>query len=268
MKPGRIILFGSGEMSPTGRKIHETVIKAAGFTPPLKIGILETPTGFEVNAIHSWPARMEEFFKTGLQNLKPSMTRIRAWRKDGKFSTNDPTIVDSILAQDYLYAGAGSPGYAVSHLKNSRALNNIAAAHEKGVILSLGSATAIAMGKYALPVYEIFKAGHDLFWLDGLNFFRLYGLNLTIVPHWNNQEGEDFDTTRCWMGKARFARLLAMLPKKTVILGIDEQTAAVFDFVKKEVEVMGVGTVIIINIKAGKEKVFSTGERFTTQDLC
>ena len=48
-KPGLVVLFGSGEMSPTGRKIHEDVIKQSGFKAPVKIGILETPTGFEVN---------------------------------------------------------------------------------------------------------------------------------------------------------------------------------------------------------------------------
>ena len=40
-----------------------------------------------------------------------------------------------------------------------------------------------------LPVYEIFKAGSDLYWADGLNVLGAFGLELAIVPHWNNTDG-------------------------------------------------------------------------------
>ncbi len=247
-------------MSPTGRKIHEEILEKSGYTVPIKIGILETPTGFEVNAIHAWPARIQEFFQKGLQNMKPEITRIRAWRKVGIYSTDDPDIVDVINDQDYLYAGAGSPSYVVTHLADSRALEKMKAAHQAGTILCLGSATAVAMGRFSLPVYEIFKAGLDLFWLQGLDLFSMYGLNLAIIPHWNNHEGEDFDTTRCWMGVERFKKLQVLLPGETVILGIDENTAANFDFLNKQVEVMGMGNVTVI--KAGKEQIYQAGEVF------
>lgn len=260
IRPGFVVLFGSGEMSPTGRKIHEDIFKKARFQPPVKIGILETPTGYEVNAIHGWPQRMEEFFVKGLKNFKPQVTRIRAWRKDGDFSTNNPAIVDPILSQDYIYCGAGSPGYTLKHLKNSLAYKRLVEAHKNGTTLSLGSATAVAMGKFALPVYEIFKAGEDLHWLAGLNFFRKYGLGFIIVPHWNNQEGEDFDTTRCWMGSDRFAKLLSMLPIGTVTLGIDEVTACTLDFARKLVRVSGKGSAYIF--RGGKQEAFQYGQTF------
>lgn len=252
-------------MSPTGRQIQEEVIKLTGIDSPLKIGILETPTGFEVNAIHSWPERMQEFYEKSLQNLKPVIARVRAWRKNGEHSTADPQIVDSLLDQDVIYAGAGSPSYTVLHLKNSRAYSNLLKVHQKGAILMLGSATAAAVGKYALPVYEIFKAGHDLRWLDGLDLFSSFGLNLVIIPHWNNQEGEDFDTSRCWMGTDRFAKLLKLLPADAVILGIDEQTAAVFDFTTNSVEVMGVGKVTVI--KSNKTSVYAAKKVIEIEEL-
>lgn len=233
-------------MSPTGRLIQEEVINLAGTISPIRIGILETPTGFEVNAIHSWPERMQKFYEKSLQNFKPIITRVRAWKKKGENSTDDGQIVDSLLDQDVIYAGAGSPSYTVRHLKNSRAYNNLLKAHQKGTVLVLGSATAVAVGKYALPVYEIFKAGHEKHWLPGLNLFGIYGLNLVIIPHWNNREGEDFDTTRCWMGQARFEELYRMLPAECVVLGIDEHTAVVIDFHSNQVRVLGVGTCTLI----------------------
>lgn len=245
-------------MSPTGRRIHEAVIKQAKFACPVRIGILETPTGFEVNAIHGWPERMEQFFTKGLRNDKPVITRIRAWRREGKYSTNDPAIVGAILAQDYLYCGAGSPSYAITHLRHTRAYDHMREFHLRGGILCVGSATAVALGRFALPVYEIFKAGAELHWIDGLDFFGQYGMNLVIVPHWNSREGEDFDTTRCWMGARRFAKLQNMLPKDVTILGIDEQTACVVDVQAQRATVMGVGSATVI--QEGNARAYKSGE--------
>jgi cyanophycinase-like exopeptidase len=244
--PGSIVLFGSGEMSPTGRKIHEAVFKKAGIASPVSIGILETPTGFEVNAINAWPKRMEEFFKKSLQNYSPSVTRIHAWRNEGQYSTNNQELVSPILNQDYLYCGAGSPTYAIRHLKDSLAWEYMQAARQNGTILCLGSATAVAMSRFALPVYEIFKAGEDIHWNLGLDLFAPWISNLVIVPHWNNAEGEDFDTTRCWMGQDRFTSLLGFLPLESRVLGIDEQTACVVNVEEKTLEVLGIGKAYLL----------------------
>ena len=252
-------------MSPTGRKIHEDVIKQAGLASPVTIGILETPAGFEVNAIHGWPERMQDFFEKSLQNYKPLCTRIHALRRDGKWSTNNPNIVNAILHQDYLYCGAGSPGYAIKHLKNSLAYQYLIELHKSGRVLCFGSATAVAMSRWSIPVYEIFKVGEDIHWLDGLDFFSSYGLHLAIVPHWNNAEGEDFDTTRCWMGLSRFKKMRSMVPSEAVILGIDEQTACIIHVDKKTVDVVGVGNAYIE--KDGREKIFRSGSTFPFDEL-
>ncbi|KKS41980.1 MAG: Cysteinyl-tRNA synthetase-like protein [Candidatus Gottesmanbacteria bacterium GW2011_GWB1_43_11] len=252
-------------MSPTGRKIQEHVIKLAKLKAPVRMGILETPTGFEVNAINSWPARMKAFYEKSLSNFKPQVTMIRAWRKDGAHSTNDPSNAELIKAQDMIYCGAGSPSYAIKHLNDSLVWKEMISAHQVGVVLSLGSATAVAVSKYTLPVYEIFKTGQDLFWLPGLDLFSSYGLNLTIIPHWNNQEGEDFDTSRCWMGVKRFEKLRQMLPTETTILGVDEQTALMVNWVNKEVEIMGLGTVTIS--KKDTEKILTSGRKFPLDTL-
>lgn len=262
-KPGLVVLFGSGEMSPTGRRIHELVFARAVLTPPVSIGILETPTGYEVNAIHGWPERMQNFFEKSLKNYKPRITRIRAWKRDGPHSTNDPVIVDAIIRQAYLYCGAGSPGYTIAHLRGSLAWKNVVRAHKRGTVLCLGSATAVAIGKRALPVYEIFKTGADLHWIDGLDFFS--GYDLAIVPHWNNREGEDFDTTRCWMGRDRFETLRRMLPAGVTILGIDEQTACIADVSSGTVDVVGKGNAYIL--RADKQKKISGGASFSLADF-
>lgn len=259
-KPGLVVLFGSGELTSVGRSIREEVFTRAGFTPPVAIGILETPTGFEVNAIHGWPERQQEFFEKHLANYHPKITRIRAWRKDGVRSTNDPALVDALLTQDYIYSGAGSPTYVIKHLKGSRAWRNIITAHKQGTVLCFGSATAVAVGAYAIPVYEIFKAGADVSWVTGLNFFKDYDLRIAVVPHWNNQEGEDFDSTRCWMGVDRFDALQRLLPPGITVLGIDETTAVVFDFTLMTLSVLGAGNVHILRGK--EERTLTSGETY------
>ena len=252
-------------MSPTGRAIHERILKESGFVAPVRIGILETPTGFEVNAIHAWPQRMEAFFTNSLRNFHPHITRIRAWRRDGEHSTNDTNIADAMLDQDYIYCGAGSPSYVIKHLGGTLAYQALLEAHTRGTVLCLGSATAVAISAYALPVYEIFKVGEDPHWLAGLDFFGQYGLRLAIVPHWNNKEGEDFDTTRCWMGRARFARLRALLPQGVIVLGIDEQTACIFESTAEIITVTGVGNAYIL--KSDTRKIIPSGRSFRFADL-
>jgi cyanophycinase-like exopeptidase len=233
-------------MSPTGRKIHQLLIEESQFHSPLSLGILTTPSGFEVNAVNGWPERMGDFFRKGLANWHPHIQLIKALHRDGEYSTNNPEVIAKIDMVDYLYCGAGSPGYTIKHLQNTLAWNKVIAANQNGTVLCLCSASATAVGKYTLPVYEIFKVGEDLFWYKGLDLFSAVGLNLTIIPHWNNQEGQDFDTTRCYMGEVRFAKLIQLLPPETVIIGIDQLTAAIFDCRMKHVRIIGLGMVHII----------------------
>lgn len=235
------MLFGSGEQTSVGRAIFEDIFARFGYHAPVRIGILETPTGFEVNAIHGWPERQQIFFERHVTGYRPVVQRIRAWRKDGTHSTNSPAIVDTLLDQDFIYSGAGSPSYVVRHLRGTRALRAIKKAHARGTALCFGSATAVASSTYALPVYEIFKAGDDLHWIPGLDLFHSYGIKVAIVPHWNNTEGEDFDSSRCWMGAERFRILASMLPADVTILGIDETTAVIVDFKNDTLTVTGTG---------------------------
>ena len=122
------------------------------------------------------------------------------------------------------------------------------------------------MGAKVLPVYEIFKAGSDLYWADGLNVLGAFGLELAIVPHWNNTDGGvHLDTSRCFMGRQRMEQLRALLPASTVLLGIDEHTALIFDFQQGRALVAGKGTITIAS-DAG-EKTYSTGDSFALDEL-
>lgn len=260
---GKVALFGSGELSSIGRKVHERLIK--NFPPPVKIALLPTPAGFEENP-YAWYKKVQTALMIGLQTYKPLVFYIEALKNEGRKSTNNPQLLQKLRNVDYIHTGAGSPSYAVKHFKNSLAYQILCEQVKKGVSLSFASAAAIALSKFALPIYEIYKAGQEIHWQDGLDFFSLWGLNVTVIPHWDNKEGGvEIDTSFCYLGKKRFLKLKKLLPAKTNILCIAEQTACLFDLEKREVEIMGSGGVYLIGQKS--EETFWPGQKFSFKDL-
>jgi len=244
-QPGLIILFGSGETSPTGRKTFERVFRS--LPPSPRIALLETPAGFELNS-HQVISQVGDFFTHRLQNYAPEVQIIPARMRGTQYSPDNPEIVAPLLDADLIFMGPGSPSYAIRQLQDSLAWDYLVARHHLGAVLALASAATVAFSASALPVYEIYKVGEDLHWIQGLDFFGLYGLQLVLIPHWNNQEGgAELDTSRCFMGQERFVRLIDMLPAEMTIIGLDEKTALIMDLSRCECQVMGLGKVTLIH---------------------
>jgi len=263
VRPGHVILFGSGETSASGGQAFEWLVRRRADRP--RIAILETPAGFELNSAQV-AGRVADFLRRRLQNEAPEIAIIPARKRGTPFSPDDAVLLGPLLHANLIFAGPGSPTYAVRQLQDSRAWHSLTARHRLGADVVLASATTTAAGTHVLPVYEIYKVGEDPHWRPGLDFFGAYGLALTIIPHWNNAEGgADLDTSRCFMGKARFAQLLALLPHGITVLGIDEHTALAMDFVTARCDVMGRGGVTVV--KAGQEQYFSSGQDFSLTRL-
>lgn len=247
--PGLIILFGSGETSPSGRKMFDRLLRL--LPPSPNIALLETPAGFELNS-DQVIRRVGDFMLHNLQNYSPKVDIIAARKRGTPFSPDAPEIVAPLLKADMIFMGPGSPSYAIRQLHNSLAWNYLVARHFLGACLAFASAAAIAISARALPVYEIYKAGEDIHWIEGLDFFNFFGLKLVFIPHWNNHEGGDqLDTSRCFMGRERFARLVEILPEEMTIVGLDEKTALILDPSKSECQVSGLGKITLI--LAGQE---------------
>ncbi len=243
--PGPIVLFGSGETSPSGRKVFDRLLSK--LPPSPRLALLETPAGFELNSARVI-GRVAEFFQQRLQNYHPLVETVPARQRGTPFSPDAEAILEPLLQADLIFMGPGSPTYAVRQLRDSLAWHYIIARHCLGATLVLASAAAIAISCCALPVYEIFKVGDDLHWKEGLNLFGLYGLQLVFVPHWNNAEGgAELDTSRCFMGQARFARLMQMLPAELTVVGLDESTALLIDPQNGQCHVSGLGGVTLLH---------------------
>ena len=261
--PGPIALLGSGETLPSSGKTHEFVARRLPEKP--RIVILETPAGFEPNSDFV-AEKIKKLLLRRLQNYKPAIEVLPARRKGTPFSPNNPDIVAPILKADEILLGPGSPTYVVRQLQESLALQMIAARQRRGGTLFLSSSAPLSFGAFTLPVYEIYKVGEDLHWKPGLDYFRIYGLALTIVTHWNNTDGgAELDTSRCYMGQNRFNALLEMLPADQTILGIDEHTSLIMDFAEGSCHVRGNDTVTIL--RDGAPQVFQTGTSFPLDEL-
>lgn len=256
--PGLVVLMGSGETSASGGKVFESI--ARRLASPLKIAVLETPAGFELNAARV-AGRVADFLKTRLQNYKPVVVQVPARRRFSPFSPDDPEMLEDLYDSQLIFLGPGSPTYTVRQLSGSLAWDIVTARHRQGAALVLASAAVIALGVFALPVYEIFKAGEDLHWKTGLDFFAAYGLSLVFVPHWNNtQGGLDLDTSRCFMGQSRFDLLEAGIPSAVTVVGLDEHTSITIDLANADCLVSGKGGVHLL--KNGGEQTFLSATSF------
>src|SRR5262249_8352589 len=155
--------------------------------------------------------KIQQFLEKSLQNFKPQVQLVAARRRASAYDPDDPATVAPLRQADYIFAGPGSPTYASRHLRDTLAWPLMGERRAAGATVAFASAAAIARGRYVLPVYETYKAGADLGWERGLDLFP--GCDLAILPHWNNAEGgAGLDTTYCFMGAERFARLHALLP--------------------------------------------------------
>ncbi len=245
MTLGQIAFLGSGETSLAGGRIFENLARA--LPQPLRIAILETPAGFELNS-HQVAGKVGDFLKGRLQNYDPIVDVIPARKRGTPFSPDDPEVLKPLLYANMIFLGPGSPTYAIRQLRGSLAWDLIRARHRLGATLVFASATTISIGAWALPVYEIYKVGQDVYSEKGLDFFSDFGLPLSFVPHWNNADGGvDLDTSRCFIGMDRFAEWCKLVPPENVTLGLDEHTGIIMDFESGMCEISGVRSVSLVS---------------------
>lgn len=260
---GLIALLGSGETSLAGGRIFETI--AQKLPSPLRIAILETPAGFELNSPQV-AGRMADFLKTRLQNYQPVIDLVPARKLGSLFSPDDPSILKPLLSANLIVMGPGSPTYAVRQLKGTLAWNLVRARYRQGAGLVFSSAATIAVGSHVVPVYEIYKVGQEITCPPGLGLFTDFGLSLSCVPHWNNTDGgAEVDTSRCFIGMDRFKDWLAMLPPAHTVLGLDEHTGLIIDFSSGVCTVTGVSSVSLL--QNSESEIHSAGTSFPVDRL-
>jgi cyanophycinase-like exopeptidase len=213
---GRIVIMGSGETAPTMVATHREAVAAAGAG---EVVVLDSPFGFQENAA-DLTRRLVEFFRTSL-SVRAEVASLR--------SRNESPVAaarfrERLAGARAVFAGPGSPSYALAVWRHHDVGPLLGDVVRRGGTVTLASAAALTAGIRTIPVYEIYKVGADPHWLDGLDLLSVFGVRAAVVPHWNNAEGGDHDTSRCYIGERRMTILRREL--ECGVIGVDEHTAA------------------------------------------
>jgi hypothetical protein len=241
--PRILAIMGSGETAPTMVTTHRRLTSL--LPSPVSAVVLDTPYGFQENA-PELAARAVEYFRTSI-NVDLAVAGLIRLRDT--HLPADPVEVErglrTVTDSNYVFAGPGSPTYALRQWSGSpiaRIINNKLAT---GGIVTFASAAALTLGKVTVPVYEVYKVGQDVQRLEGLDILGSIGINAAVIPHYDNTEGGHHDTRFCYLGEARLHVFEALLDDDTYVLGIDEHTGLVIDLDAGEATVVGNSTVTI-----------------------
>lgn len=256
--PRILAIMGSGETAPTMIKPHRQIFDRLG--PSVPAVLLDTPYGFQANA-DDISGRAVDYFAASV-GRQVDVAGLR--RRDG-----DPVARASALAQvaaaSWVFAGPGSPSYALRQWRGTELPDLLADKLEHGGAVVFASAAALTLGRYTVPVYEIYKVGADPEWLEGLDLLRFLGPELAVIPHYDNAEGGHHDTRFCYLGEGRLARLEEQMGPEGWVLGVDEHTGCIFDLDAATVTVVGNGVVTVR--RAGKSAVVESGTTLAVEEL-
>ena len=250
--PRILTIMGSGETAPTMMKHHRELIARFPGTP--KAVVLDTPYGFQENASELASKAVEYFRKSVGHPIEiAGLTRLHG---------QDTLTVEQGLARvrqaDYVFAGPGSPTYALRQWAGTSVPDIVRGKMRTGGAVTFASAAALTLGRYTVPVYEIYKVGDDPSWLEGLDVLGEIGLNVAVIPHYDNAEGGHHDTRFCYLGEHRLAMLEEQLPADAHVIGVDEHTGVILDLDSNTATVIGNST-ITVRIK-GRSTIHNSGD--------
>ena len=235
--------MGSGETAPTMVTTHRRL--TALLPSPVKAVVLDTPYGFQENA-PELAAKAVEYFNT---SINVDLVVAGLVRLHDTHIAADPVAIErglrALSDADYIFAGPGSPTYALRQWAGSSVARIMIDKLTNGGIVTFASAAALTLGKATVPVYEVYKVGQDVQALDGLDILASIGINAALIPHYDNTEGANHDTRFCYLGEARLQMFESLLDADTYVLGVDEHTGLIIDIDAATATVVGNSNVTI-----------------------
>lgn len=258
--PRFLTVMGSGETAPTMIKVHRRIMEAVGATGPADAVLLDTPYGFQENATDI-STKAQEYFRASVGHP----ISVATWR-----GADDDTVVReralaAIADAKYVFAGPGSPTYALAQWVGTPLPQLLADKVRRGGAVTFASAAALTLGVATVPVYEVYKAGAPPAWAQGLDLLSEVGLTVALIPHYDNAEGGHHDTRFCYLGERRLSMLEPELPEGAWVLGVDEHTALVLDLDAGTATVEGNSTVTVR--RDGQSSVLPAGTEIGLDEL-
>jgi hypothetical protein len=232
MSKGVLALLGSGETAPGMTKVHRQLLKRLDDVRAVN---LDTAYGFQEN-VPQMTDKLLDYFQT---SLHVAFAPLHLTSYENSSELERTIFKQRVRAASYVFAGPGSPSYAMAQWEPLDLEDDLEAVLLAGGTLCFSSAATATVGAYCPPIYEIYKVGTAPYWLEGLNVMAVFGLNCVVIPHYDNQEGGNYDTSRCYLGERRLALMEAELPSEVATLGVDEHTALILDREADELKVLG-----------------------------
>jgi len=233
MASGVLALLGSGETAPGMTKIHRELLEPIA---DLEAVNLDTAYGFQLN-VPQMSEKLEEYFAISL-HVKLTTLHFPSYER----ATDLERILfkEQVRQANYVFAGPGSPTYALAQWGPLTFGDDLLSVLDKGGTLCISSAASLTLGAFTAPIYEIYKVGdqHPR-WRDGLNVLGALGINCVVIPHFDNNEGGNYDTRFCYLGEPRLLDLESQLHDGVATLGVDEHTAIILDFAHNTLSVKG-----------------------------
>ena len=200
---GPVALVGAGEFLPEMLGFDGGLLAATGRSRP-RVAILPTasyPDGEEV--FTRWATiGVAHFGQLGAE-VEPVLVRDRT-------AADDPAAAQAIGEADLIYLSGGKPSYLLGVLDGSAVGRALTGAHGRGAILAGCSAGAMALAGHAFD-FRVRVAPWPLRWRAGLGLVP----GASVLPHYD-----------AWP-EALCALVALQSPRRSVVLGIDEGTAAV-----------------------------------------
>ncbi len=200
--PGPVALVGAGEFLPVMAAIDAELLAASGRARP-RVALLPTA---------SWPDGEEVFLRwaaMGVEHFEGLGAEVEVVLVRERSDAQDAGHAQAVGEADLIYLSGGKPDYLLETLAGSAVWAAALAAHAGGSVLAGCSAGAMVLcaqqARFRTPPHL------PLGFQPGLDVVA----DAAVLPHYDR-----FPET---LAAVRVARA----PKGTVILGIDEDTAAI-----------------------------------------
>jgi hypothetical protein len=267
-RPPRILaIMGSGETAPTMVTPHREIVARLGDPTPRAV-LLDTPYGFQENASEITERAVEYFAHRVQLTVEPAgILGPLAADQATRGALAEAAALSRLRTAGFVFAGPGSPSYALSVWRGSPVPEALTTKLAEGGAVVFSSAAALTLGRFSVPVYEIYKVGHPVHWLDGLDLMRAAGFegSCVVIPHYDNAEGGTHDTHFCYLGERRLSVMEGLLPEDAWVLGVDEHTVLVADLDARTVTISGRGGVTVRS--RGRSRVFPSGSKLGLDEL-
>ena len=124
---------------------------------------LDTPAGFQLN-VDQISSKAVEYFATRVRHpLAIASYKVHdTWHPRLKLSRHSAPCGK----RNYVLIGPGSPTYAVGQWLQTPIPDILVKRIEDGGCLVAASAAALTVGRFTMPVYEIYKVGTGLHWAE------------------------------------------------------------------------------------------------------